>query len=151
MIATEAQVPVAPVIYHLRVHDKVRPGTYSLPLYLTYNDGYTWNTASFAAEIIVPNWFQRHQLLVWVLGTVIAFVLGCMQVLAALPVFNQWTDPQSMVSSAPLSPTSSKPGSPSPTPSKSGSPSPNPIEVRLTFTNSLEELDDWKPLINTRI
>jgi hypothetical protein len=148
VILSEMSTPLAPVTYNLMVQKKVRPGVYSLPLYLTYSDGFSWNTDEYTAEIVVPNWFQRHQLLVWILGTLIAVVLGLAQIASAVypllggpPPSIQSTPAESPRTAVPIPP--EPPGSMAPTPpnKRSGSDSdPSPFTLASANEVSLMEV-----------
>lgn len=133
-IATELLSSSAPIRYDLRVQENIRAGTYTLPLFLTYNDGYTWNSKTTSVDIIVPNWFQRHQLLVWILGTVIATILGLAQIASAVYPIVSAQDGLPPATSQPSSvPTVESPSpSLSPTGLSSGTATPSPSRTAAT-------------------
>lgn len=75
-IATEVKHPqgTSPVCLDLTVHNDATPGPHSIHFVLTYFDGQTWKTASKNADFTIRNFYQRHEIPVWILGGLAAIV-----------------------------------------------------------------------------
>lgn len=63
-----------PLVYKLKTMGKVKPGSYQLELFLTYSNGFHWETNSSQCSIVVASWLERHELLAWSVGTMIALI-----------------------------------------------------------------------------
>jgi hypothetical protein len=72
MIATETATPEPPVRVRMKTRKKVYPRDHELTCVLTYFDGDQWKTSSRNAVLHVPNWYQRHPVLTWIIGVLIA-------------------------------------------------------------------------------
>ena len=64
----------APLNLDLKTSSEVSPGIYSINFVLKYYNGEVWNTKSTSVNITVRNFYQRHEILVWFIGGVAAFL-----------------------------------------------------------------------------
>jgi hypothetical protein len=73
-LVTEMIQENAPVFLKLNTINSVRPGTYQLQCFFTYNDGHRWNTVVHSSTFVVRNLLQRHEVLIAVIATIAAAV-----------------------------------------------------------------------------
>lgn len=110
-IASEKKLPEedpenahAPIEIHLKTNKRrlfqgrnkgTPPGAHSLQFYLTYCNGNQWKTDRQSVNIVVPNWFKRHEIVTWSAATLgVLFALGSLSLNTAVnwdhiqPVFD---------------------------------------------------------------
>jgi hypothetical protein len=64
----------APINFDLKTSPEVLPGIYSINFILKYYNGEVWNTKSTSVNITVRNFYQRNEILVWLIGGIAAFL-----------------------------------------------------------------------------
>jgi hypothetical protein len=78
LISTEVITPPpgskAPINLDMKISPEVFPGVHSIHFILKYHNGEVWNTKSSSVNFTVRNFYQRHEILVWVIGGIAAFL-----------------------------------------------------------------------------
>jgi len=93
MVLTEINAPPtgsnAPINFDLKTNPEVSPGVYSITFVLKYYNGERWNTKSTSVNITVRSFYQRHEILVWAIGGITAFL----SIVSSLCHFLTWLRP----------------------------------------------------------
>ena len=76
----------APINLDLKTSPEVSPGIYSINFVLKYYNGEIWNTKSTSVNITVRNFYQRHEILVWIIGGIAAFL----SIISTIYPFLKW-------------------------------------------------------------
>lgn len=75
-ISTECKTPPpasrAPISLDMQIDPKAPPGAHSIQFSLKYFNGESWDTRTYATNITVRNFYQRHETVVWGVGGVAA-------------------------------------------------------------------------------
>lgn len=74
VLMTEAPLNQAPVLVSIKTKKKVRPGIHILRFFLTYFNGTEWKTANNSVDIEIPTFYKRHELMFWIIGSIITII-----------------------------------------------------------------------------
>lgn len=77
-ISTEVRTPPpkskAPINLDLKVNKASLPGVQFIQFTFKYFNGESWNTETLTISIVVRNFYQRNETLVWLIGGIAAFI-----------------------------------------------------------------------------
>ncbi|MCK5708527.1 MAG: hypothetical protein KAI43_12835 [Candidatus Aureabacteria bacterium] len=87
-ISTEVnQKGYAPMSLNLTLKDSARPGPQSIQFIFSYFNGETWISSPETAQFTIRNFYQRHEVKVWIIGaiaSIMAILLGFKELLLPL-------------------------------------------------------------------